>query len=104
MTDTTVAIADIEYFGTEVVNHHNTKALFDNTAKRSCTHYSSDSPELIQPRLTTEELAALLHVKPQTVRAGLCKSGHYLGMRPAVKLPNRRLLWDAKLAADVLSA
>lgn len=57
----------------------------------------------IRHRLTTEELAVLLRVKPQTIRAGLCKAGHYLGMRPAVKLPNRRLLWDGHQAASLLN-
>lgn len=58
---------------------------------------------LIRPRLTTEELAVLLHVKPQTIRAGLCKAGHYSGLRPVVRLPSRRLLWDAEQVAAVLN-
>jgi hypothetical protein len=45
-------------------------------------------------KISTEELAARLLVKEQTIRAGLCRDGHYLGLRP-VKLANRRLLWDA---------
>lgn len=45
-------------------------------------------------KISTEELAARLLVKEQTIRAGLCRAGHYLGLRP-VKLANRRLLWDA---------
>ena len=45
-------------------------------------------------KITTEELAGLLRIVPQTARAGLCRNGHYLGMRP-VKLPNGKLLWDA---------
>ena len=44
-------------------------------------------------KISTEELAARLLVKEQTIRAGLCRAGHYLGLRP-VKLANRRLLWD----------
>jgi hypothetical protein len=43
-------------------------------------------------RLSTEEAAALLKVKPQTLRAALCRDGHYLGARPA-KSANRFLLW-----------
>ena len=43
---------------------------------------------------TTEEAAALLGVRPQTLRAGMCRAGHYLGIMP-VKLANRRLLWPA---------
>ncbi len=57
----------------------------------------------IRHRLTTEELAPLLRVKPQTIRAGLCNSGHYVGLRPAVKLANRRLLWDAEQVAAVIN-
>ena len=44
--------------------------------------------------LTTEALAAELRVKPQTLRAALCRSGHYFGIRP-IKLRNRLLLWPA---------
>lgn len=43
---------------------------------------------------TTDEAAAILRVKPHTLRVGLCTRGEYLGLRPA-KLPNRRLLWPA---------
>jgi len=50
---------------------------------------------LNKPRsLNTEEAAAALRVRPNTLRVGLCKNGHYLGLRP-IKLPNGRLLWDA---------
>ena len=45
-------------------------------------------------KLSTEEMAIHLRIAPQTARAGLCRNGHYLGMRP-VKLPNGKLLWDA---------
>lgn len=45
-------------------------------------------------KLSTEQLSDRLMVKPQTIRAGYCREGHYLGLRP-VKLANRRLLWDA---------
>lgn len=43
---------------------------------------------------TTEELARRLGLRPQTLRAALCRNGHYFGLRPA-KLPNGRLLWPA---------
>lgn len=50
---------------------------------------------IARPRkLDTAEAAAVLRVKPQTLRRALCLQGHYFGMRP-VKLPNGRLLWDA---------
>lgn len=45
-------------------------------------------------RLATAEAAAVLRVRPQTLRRALCLNGHYLGVRPT-KLPNGRLLWDA---------
>lgn len=54
------------------------------------------------PTLSTEELAGIFKVKAQSIRAALCRNGHYLGMRP-VKPPNRRLLWDADEAARVVS-
>lgn len=53
-------------------------------------------------KLTTEELAAVLRVAPQTIRAALCRQGHYLGLKP-IKLPNRKLLWDAAEAELLLS-
>lgn len=54
------------------------------------------------PKLSTDELAALGKVFPQSIRAAVCRNGHWLGMRP-VKLANRRLLWDAAEAARVLN-
>ena len=45
-------------------------------------------------RLTTEEAATCLRVKAQTLRAALCRDGHYLGIRP-LRAPNRFLLWPA---------
>ncbi len=45
-------------------------------------------------RLSTEEAAALLKIKPQTLRAALCRDGHYLNARPT-KSANRFLLWNA---------
>jgi hypothetical protein len=45
-------------------------------------------------KLSTEVAAPRLAVKPQTMRAGFCRHGHYMNMVP-VKLPNGRLLWDA---------
>jgi hypothetical protein len=45
-------------------------------------------------RLSTEEAAALLKIKPQSMRAALCRDSHYLGVRP-IKSANRFLLWPA---------
>ncbi|MEF8723170.1 MAG: hypothetical protein V5B30_11395 [Candidatus Accumulibacter delftensis] len=51
-------------------------------------------------KISTEELAAILLVKEQTIRAGHCRAGHYLGLVP-IKCANRRLLWNADEAADL---
>lgn len=56
----------------------------------------------LPPKLSTEELAVLGKVVPQSIRASICRKGHWLGLRP-VKLANRRLLWDAAEAARVLN-
>ncbi|MCY1276839.1 hypothetical protein D9M68_294710 [compost metagenome] len=47
--------------------------------------------------VSTEELAAILAIDPQSVRKRHSMDGSYLGIRPT-KLPNRRLLWPV---ADV---
>ena len=52
--------------------------------------------------LTTEEAAARLGMRPQTLRASLCKVGHYLQIRP-IKLSNRMLRWPAAEIERVLS-
>ena len=52
--------------------------------------------------LSTDELAAKFHVRPQTIRSGLCRNGHYLGLRP-IKLGNRLLLWPAAEAERLIS-
>lgn len=52
--------------------------------------------------LSTEQAAAALHIKPQTLRAALCRDGHYFGLRPR-KLPNGRLLWPAEGIERLLS-
>lgn len=53
-------------------------------------------------KITTEEFATALRNRPQSIRAGLCRNGHYLGLRP-VKLPNGKLLWDAAAVERLLS-
>ena len=60
------------------------------------------TPAQVGQTLSTEELAAIFKVQPQSIRAALCRNGHYLGMRPA-KPANRRLLWDAAEADRVLN-
>jgi len=47
-----------------------------------------------KPLLSTEELAERLGIKPQTLRAALCRNGEYYGIRP-FKSKNRFLRWPA---------
>lgn len=54
------------------------------------------------PKLSTEELASFGRVVPQSIRASVCRKGHWNGLRP-VKLPSGKLLWDAEQAAAVLN-
>jgi hypothetical protein len=58
--------------------------------------------EVTRKKLATEELAATLRVAPQTIRAGLCRKGHYCGLKP-LKLPTGKLLWDADAVEMLLS-
>lgn len=52
--------------------------------------------------ITTEQLAAPIGVKPQTIRVRLCQTGSYFGLTPQ-KLPNGRLLWPADSVERLLS-
>ncbi|WP_175902902.1 DNA-binding protein [Burkholderia seminalis] len=45
-----------------------------------------------RPFLTTEELASMMAVRPQSIRKRYMETGSYHGVRP-VKLPNRFLAW-----------
>lgn len=47
-----------------------------------------------RPLLSTEELAAQLTLRPQTIRKRYCQTGAYFSVRP-VKMPNGRLMWPA---------
>ncbi len=58
---------------------------------------------MVLNHLSTEQFAEILHVKPESVRSGLCRTGNYLGIRP-LKLPNRRLAWPAKDVIRLLNA
>jgi hypothetical protein len=53
-------------------------------------------------KITTEELATQFRNVPQSIRAALCRNGHFCGLKP-VKLPNGKLLWDAVAAERVLN-
>lgn len=50
---------------------------------------------------STEEAAVLLKVRPQTLRAAVCRDGHYAGVRPH-KLPSRFLAWPAEAIEQLL--
>lgn len=65
------------------------------------TAWRNDAP-LAARNYSTDEAAAVLKVKPQTLRAALCRDGHYYGVKPQ-KARNRFLLWDAN-AIDALTA
>lgn len=43
---------------------------------------------------STEEAAAVLKVRPQTLRSAVCRDGAYFGLRP-LKRANRFLAWPA---------
>ena len=65
------------------------------------TSWRNDAP-LAARTLSTEQAAAVLKVKPQTLRAALCRDGHYFGVRPQ-KARNRFLMWDAAAIDALLS-
>ncbi|KUZ59770.1 DNA-binding protein [Burkholderia ubonensis] len=51
------------------------------------------APQTRRP-ITTEELAELLSIRPQSIRKRYCQTGAYFSLRP-VKMPNGRLMWPA---------
>lgn len=55
-----------------------------------------ENPTAIQTRrpITTEELAVLLSIRPQSIRKRFCQTGGYFNLRP-IKMPNGRLMWPA---------
>jgi len=53
-----------------------------------------DSSNNLKYELSAEQFAALNQVKSKTVRARLCRTGSYFGVRP-LKLANGRLAWPA---------
>lgn len=55
---------------------------------------ANQSPETREYRLSCEEFARLNQVKPQSVRARLCRFGSYFGVTPA-KLQNGRLAFPS---------
>lgn len=69
--------------------------MHTQTAPIQRTDYAS-----ILRNYSTEEAAALLKIRPQTLRASVCRAGHYAGVKPR-KLPSRFLAWPAD-AIDAL--
>ena len=52
-------------------------------------------------KLTTEQFARNLGVKPESVRSRVCRTGEYFGVRPE-KMVNGRLLWPSDSAARLI--
>ena len=50
--------------------------------------------------MNTEQLAAALHLKPQSIRKRYCETGAYYCLRPT-KLPNGRLLWPTDAVSQL---
>lgn len=50
-----------------------------------------------EPRLSTDELASLFLVKPNTPRRAYCEHEHYMGLVPR-KPPNGKLDWPREKA------
>jgi hypothetical protein len=57
----------------------------------------------MQFNLSTEAFASQLHIKPQSIRARVCRTGSYFGILPK-KLPNGRLLWPSDAAERLLES
>jgi hypothetical protein len=57
---------------------------------------TTQQPAAIQSQrpITTEELATLISITPQSIRKRYCQTGAYFSLRPA-KMPNGRLMWPA---------
>jgi hypothetical protein len=56
-----------------------------------------------RPRLSTEQLAAQLTLRPQSIRKRYCETGAYFCLRP-VKLPNGRLMWPGDSLEQLMGA
>ncbi|NKF94860.1 hypothetical protein GO290_01929 [Ralstonia solanacearum] len=70
-------------------------------AEKSATRVPMPIPAN-RDHVTTEELAAILAVNPQSIRKRHSMDGSYLGIRPT-KLANRRLLWPVADVKKLLS-
>ena len=63
---------------------------------------ASENRTAIQARrpITTDELASILSIRPQSIRKRYCQTGAYFSLRP-LKLPNGRLMWPADALAQL---
>jgi len=52
--------------------------------------------------VTTEVVAQILSMRPQSIRKRFAQTGSYFGMRPS-KLPNGKLRWPADAVQDFLN-
>jgi hypothetical protein len=84
-------------FGSTQMTQQGVESVFTLAGERAYAKVSAEqnAQQLDHPLpLTTNVLAAKLGVQPQTLRAALCRNGHYYGLRPW-KTPSGRLLWPA---------
>jgi hypothetical protein len=58
------------------------------------TAWRNDAPLTTHSSYSTEQAAAILHIRPNTLRVALCRDGAYMGVRP-IKRANRFLAWPA---------
>lgn len=79
----------------------NTSGTSCSNASTSQTQFSHTAAQGFPNTITTDEVGKALHVMPNSIRSALSKTGDYLGLKP-VKLPNRRLVWDADAVATLL--
>ena len=56
---------------------------------------------MINETFSTDEVAALFRVLPQSIRHAVTVKGHYFGLRP-IKRPNRFLAWPRDEVERVL--
>ncbi|MBC9070603.1 hypothetical protein IAI53_01350 [Thauera sp. CAU 1555] len=58
------------------------------------TTWRNDAPLTPESTYSTEQAAAILHIRPNTLRVALCRDGAYMGVHP-IKRANRFLAWPA---------
>lgn len=107
VTETLMVSADRKY-GQDLVMRTRKRSFMSMKQRNTDTFTSCGNPcEDVETNkahffaYSTEELAILSKLRPNTIRSSLCRLGHWLGIRPT-KLANGRLLWDAAEVARVL--